>query len=213
MTNRNLKMWDQIAEKHESTIPLDFSSHLTHLSHDAKVLEVGSGYGRVLAYLREFGLTDLVGIDGSLVMVRRSIAAGHKNVAVACAEHLPFRRDTFDCVICIGTLSSIAYSEDRQAAIAEVARVLKPGGIFLFRDFTLTLRGRRLLRYLLHAIRLRRFGNFVSAEQIEFHHFSHQEVHKLLRRAHLTLVKLIPESFTTMHGNYSRGITVVAVKE
>lgn len=214
MTDRNLAGWDRIAGTHESTIPLNFSPSLIHLARDATVLEVGSGYGRVLAYLRELGLTNLIGIDGSHVMVKRASAAGHKNVAVASAEYLPFRDDSFDCVIYIGALSSVQYAEARQAAITEVTRVLKSGGTFLFRDFSMTLRGRRLARYIYNFLLFGRpFGNFKSPEQIEFHHFFSREVHKLLRRANLSRVQLISESFITMHGNHSRGITAIAMKD
>lgn len=45
------------------------------------------------------------------------------------AEHLPFPADSFDTVTCTLTLCSIP---DVEHALAEVRRVLKPGGRFLF---------------------------------------------------------------------------------
>ena len=44
-------------------------------------------------------------------------------------EHLPFGGDTFDCVVSSWTLCSIEHVDQ---ALAEVYRVLKPGGQFLF---------------------------------------------------------------------------------
>jgi ubiquinone/menaquinone biosynthesis C-methylase UbiE len=45
------------------------------------------------------------------------------------AEARPFAAERFDCVVCTWTLCSIP---DVPAALAEVIRVLKPGGRFVF---------------------------------------------------------------------------------
>jgi SAM-dependent methyltransferase len=56
---------------------------------------------------------------------RRKIALGHADFIVADAEHLPFRDDAFDKVICTEVLEHIP---DDQQGMRELARVLRGGG-------------------------------------------------------------------------------------
>ena len=45
------------------------------------------------------------------------------------AECLPLEGNQFDCVVCVDVLEHV---EDLEASLDEIARVLKPGGVFLF---------------------------------------------------------------------------------
>jgi len=47
---------------------------------------------------------------------------------------LPLRDNTLDFVYTIGVLHHLAGSEEQQAAAAEVARVLKPGGLWIIHE-------------------------------------------------------------------------------
>ncbi len=63
---------------------------------------------------------------------RRSIRAGLPvDLCVATAERLPLEPGSFDCVVCTFTLCSVI---DPAAALAEVRRVLRPGGQLLFAE-------------------------------------------------------------------------------
>lgn len=79
---------------------------------------------------------DLVGIDLSPRMLgvarRRADGLGHPvELREGAAEELPFPDASFDTVVC--TLAVCAVS-DRAAAIAEMHRVLRPGGLLLLLD-------------------------------------------------------------------------------
>jgi SAM-dependent methyltransferase len=88
------------------------------------LLEVGVGSGRLLAALAERGW-DVVGVDAAPKMVglARERVPGAR-LEVARAEELPFEDDTFDVVVTTGVLEFA----DLEAALREVARVLRPGG-------------------------------------------------------------------------------------
>ena len=175
---------------------------------------MGSGYGRVLRYLQSLNFSNTLGIDGSPSMLKRCHLLSKHNVLVADAVRLPIKDETADCVLCLGTLSSLSLAEQRRAAVQEITRVLNPGGILVCEDFLVTPRGRRLLRYLWNMLlRAKPFGNFTTKEGIEFHHFRTAEVCKLLRDAGLTIIDLTKHVFPTMHENMSLGFTTVARKE
>ena len=90
-------------------------------------LDVGMGPGRLCLELVRRGWT-VSGVDGSPAMVER--ARAQLGAAAAClktadAVALPFADASFDLVTATGV---IEYVRDRPAALAELARVLRPGG-------------------------------------------------------------------------------------
>ncbi|HXG43058.1 MAG TPA: ubiquinone/menaquinone biosynthesis methyltransferase [Dehalococcoidia bacterium] len=98
----------------------------------ALVLDVGTGTADLaLAFLRR-GARVVVGVDFAPAMLRRAQAkAGGRwplVLAAADALHLPFADAVFDCVASAFVLRNLAYLE---AGLAEMARVLRPGGLFL----------------------------------------------------------------------------------
>jgi SAM-dependent methyltransferase len=71
----------------------------------------------------------LVGIDTSATVVERA-AAGHPGIetAVADVRALPFPDGRFDLVVSPSTLDHFTSAGDLQRAVAELHRVLEPGG-------------------------------------------------------------------------------------
>jgi SAM-dependent methyltransferase len=90
----------------------------------ARVLDVGCGEGRFCRMLAARGATP-VGIDPTGEMVRTATLRGDQSYVRSTAERLPFADASFDLVVSYITLVDIAGYRD---AIAEMARVLRPGG-------------------------------------------------------------------------------------
>jgi SAM-dependent methyltransferase len=103
--------------------------HIDKTRGDMRLLDAGSGTGNNLLHLSRLGRA--VGIDLSPEAVRFSRDRG---VAVArgTLASLPFGPSTFDCVTSFDVLYHRWISDDR-AAVLELARVLKPGGVLLVR--------------------------------------------------------------------------------
>lgn len=97
-----------------------------------RVLEIGVGTG--LSFPHYAPDLELVGIEPSEPMrrrARRRAEALVRDVTLvdAPAEHLPFEDDSFDTVVSLAVLCSV---DDPTRALAEIRRVLHPGGRFIF---------------------------------------------------------------------------------
>ena len=98
-----------------------------------RVLEIGFGSGLSIDCYPEH-VHDIVAVDPSSGRRRRAaprIARSGRRVRYETmgAERLPFEDESFDTVASAFTLCSI---DDVDRALAEVRRVLRPGGVFLF---------------------------------------------------------------------------------
>lgn len=98
-----------------------------------RVLEVGIGSGLNLPFYRR-DIEGVIGVDPSpelLAMARRHAAWTHFPVELCegGAEALPLENRSVDSVVMTWTLCSIA---DPPRALAEIRRVLRPGGSLLF---------------------------------------------------------------------------------
>ena len=100
------------------------------------VLELGCGTGRIALPLGRAGVS-LVGIDRSENMlqrarrrVRRSRLTGRVQLIQGDVRSLPFRRRFSLVMAPYGILQSLLHERDLAATLAEIRRVLKPGGTF-----------------------------------------------------------------------------------
>lgn len=94
------------------------------------ILDAGCGTGGTTVHLRRFGR--VVGVDYAADAVRPTRARGLRAVAQASVERLPFPNATFDAATSFEVLYHLAVGSD-VAALAEIRRVLKPGGVLLVR--------------------------------------------------------------------------------
>ena len=121
-------------------LDLAMSSRMLHqprrrtLAHArGRILEIGFGTGRNLTHYPPH-VRRIEAIDPDLDLDRVSLPRiAHASIEVDFhhldAEHLPFEDQRFDTVVSTFTLCSIP---DVVHALAEVRRVLRPGGQFLF---------------------------------------------------------------------------------
>src|SRR5262245_6084382 len=123
--------WRNAAQR---TLEIPALVRLLRLPPGGKVLEVGCGRGIGLrALARLLKPSEIAGIDVDPGLLRRA-ESDLREHGVACrllpadVRDLPFADGTFDTVFDFGTCYHV---HPREAALREIARVLRPGGLFV----------------------------------------------------------------------------------
>jgi ubiquinone/menaquinone biosynthesis C-methylase UbiE len=102
---------------------------LAGLGGDERVADVGCGNGLHLAELqRREHRGAVVGMDLSAGMLDAARLRSSALLLAGDAQHLPFADASFDCVLAMHMLYHVP---DRDLAIGEMRRVLRPGGVLL----------------------------------------------------------------------------------
>lgn len=116
----------------------DYPQMLEELRSDSfeDVLDVGCGTGAVLELLHgEYPEKHLTGLDLTPGMIDVARAKQLENVCfvVGDAEALPFESQSFGAVLCSNSFHHYPHPEK---FFSEAARVLRPGGRLILRDYT-----------------------------------------------------------------------------
>jgi SAM-dependent methyltransferase len=98
------------------------------IGEDDRVLEVGSG---ATGYIFHLGLKNAVGVDPLADHCRKLFPLWQSGTETLAApgEALPFGDGSFDIVICDNVVD---HAENPHGIVAEIIRVLKPGGLLYF---------------------------------------------------------------------------------
>jgi ubiquinone/menaquinone biosynthesis C-methylase UbiE len=126
------------------------------------ILDVGCGTGRLLRLAEgRFPGARLDGVDAASEMVKQAEASRLTGSTIrfqqGTAEELPFPNTQFDLVFSTLTFH---HWRDQSKGMAEVARVLAPGGRWLLADFMAT----GLMRYVRRSLRMHQFPEQAQLE-------------------------------------------------
>lgn len=142
--------WEAQALKHE--LPEDLITHRDrnqrlleiqvlskYLPAGQRILDVGCGNGFSTAIFAK-SAAEIVGIDYSPAMIERAKTnfGGMPNVHFELQDllSLTFAQSSFDLVISQRCLINLGTWDNQQKAIANIAKVLKPGGYFFLQEGT-----------------------------------------------------------------------------
>ncbi len=113
-----------------------------------EILEVGCGGGLICEELARRGLV-VTGIDPAQTAleearryVQKSYLGNNAYFEMGVAENLPYADGSFSVIVCLDTLEHV---KELAVSIKEIARVLAPGGVFIFDTINRTLLARLAL--------------------------------------------------------------------
>lgn len=141
----NLAIYDEVAEAWwsddirwvrtlKNLVPGRLAWFDRHATWTGKtVLDLGCAGGFMAEALAEKG-AQVTGIDPAaqaIDVARAHAASARHNIRydVGVGESLPYEEEAFDYVVCVDVLEHV---QDLDQVLREVARVLRPGGLFLF---------------------------------------------------------------------------------
>lgn len=138
----------------------------------SRLLDIGCGTGQLIEVVGQAHPSiSSTGLDLTFEMVEIAHDRLGKRIPLCCgdATKLPFADKTFDILV---STSVFHYIGDPRTALAEVMRVLRPGGILVLTDWCGDFFGYRLLDRL-----------FGLLDPAHFHIYSNDEIRTLLREA------------------------------
>jgi len=130
--------WTRLEQPHDGRI--EFAVHKAWIGRHlpkapARVLDIGGGPGRYSIWLGQQGyVVTLADLSPELLVLAKAKAAEFgvtlEGVVEANAMDLSqFADGSFDAVLCMGPLYHLIQEDDRRQVVAELRRVLKPGGM------------------------------------------------------------------------------------
>ena len=203
--------WNSVSASKNFTTPFHADEFAELVGKDAVIADIGCGYGRTIAELHGLGYERLVGFDISEGMIER----GRKqfpflDLRVMNKGRTELPDESADAVILFAVLTCIAGNEEQKRLLAEIRRILRPGGILYVNDFLLNNDERNLLRYGKYAVKYGTYGVFELQEGAVLRHHTEVYIKQLL--SDFAQLRFERMTFTTMNGNRSNGFYYIGRK-
>jgi SAM-dependent methyltransferase len=166
---------------------------MKYLSPTGRTLEAGCGLGRWVFYLNRKGY-DVVGVEVSptaIEAIRQAVPAAP--IRQGDILHMDFADSTFDAVISLGVVEHFA--EGPQSALAEMRRVLSPGGL-LFVSIPAVNVLRALVAHPLISLRRTLSARLKGREYVfAEYRYRQSEFESLLKQAGFAMIRRVCDDF------------------
>ncbi|MFI0961465.1 class I SAM-dependent methyltransferase [Streptomyces sp. NPDC021080] len=204
--------WDGVGATKTFTHPVN-PSWLAGVGASARILDYGCGYGRVMAELSDHGFSDVSGVDLSPTLIERGrrLSPDLRFAVLESPPDLMCASAGFDVVLLFAVLTCVPEEDAQRALIAELSRVLVPGGLLYVSDLVLQDDERNHSRYAAHA---QQFGTphgvFATDDGAVCRHHDITELRALLSDFDMVDEQRI--DVATMNGHRSQAVQLLVRK-
>ncbi|NUP48675.1 MAG: class I SAM-dependent methyltransferase [Catenulispora sp.] len=173
--------WDRTGTTKTFGHPLELN-WLEAAGPDAAVIDYGCGYGRLAGELLAAGFTDVEGFDVSAPLIERARREQPAARFAVLADPPRMAREdaSADVVLLFAVLTCVPDGDAQRGILAEIRRVLKPGGLLYLSDYCLQDDERNVTRYREHAARFGVHGVFETGDGAVCRHHERQWLRGLL---------------------------------
>jgi SAM-dependent methyltransferase len=203
--------WDAVAQEKRFTHPLH-ARWLDSVPRTAAVLDYGCGYGRTTSELARLGFGNLLGVDTSPGMIDRArrLHPDLRFAVPAAPPTVPCADGSFGAAVLFAVLTCVPEDRAQRRIVAELARLLEPGGLLLVSDLPLQDERRNQERYARFAGRYGTYGVFETGDGAVCRHHDEAWPASLLSEAGFTVRDRRRIAVATMNGREAAGVQFLA---
>jgi SAM-dependent methyltransferase len=204
--------WDNVGVTKAFTHPMN-PEWLADVPRNARVLDYGCGYGRIMAELSENGFSQVAGVDISPAMIARGrgLRPDLRFEVLESPPALACEPESFDVVLLFAVLTCVPDEDAQRDLVAELRRVLVPGGLLYVSDLALQDDERNRSRYAAYAEQFGApYGVFATEDGAVLRHHDVADLRALL--SDLDVVDEHRFEVATMNGHSSRAVQLLARK-
>lgn len=209
------EFWEAAGATRNFTHGLDPGLLEAHLPHSARILDYGCGYGRLTAELLALGYDGVRGVDPSRAMIERGLRE-HPGLPLAHQSALPLSYDdgAYDAAILFAVLNCVPDDDAQHAIVAELARLVRPGGVLYVSEVPLQRDARNVRRYEEHAASAApgasAYGTFTTPDGGLFRHRPPEELRALLRGHGFRPEEERTGTAPTLNGHRAENLQIIA---
>lgn len=196
------RYWETAGATKTFTHPLD-AGWLSTVRRTASVLDYGCGYGRLMAPLSDAGFERILGADTSAALIERGRRERPdlRFDIIGSPPAVAQPDGSFDLVLLFAVLTCVPGDDDQRALIAEIHRLLAPGGLLYVSDLLRQPDERSRRRYDAR-------GVFTTEDGAVCRHHDIGHLRSLLRDFDLQAEQ--PVEVTSMNGHPAAAVQLLA---
>ena len=177
--------WEADGATKTFTHALDPELLSAYVPRDARVLDYGCGYGRLTARLAALGYERVVGVDPARAMIERGLRESPwLSLRHQSALPLPDEDGSYDAALLFAVLTCVPDDDAQRATVAELARLIRPGGVLYVSEVPVQSDERNVSRYTRYrdtaTAPLRPYGTFTTPDGGFFRHHAPDHLRALL---------------------------------
>jgi SAM-dependent methyltransferase len=188
------------------------SSWLVRVDRQARILDYGCSYGRLVGLLAERGFENVEGVD----VAPNLIARAHEQqpdarfTVIDSPPRLNDRDGSVDAVLLFAVLTCVPTDGGQRELVAELSRVLRPGGFLYLSDLCLQEDERNRSRYREFAAKYGVHGIFETGDGAVGRHHTMDWLHGLFTGFDLVDIRQV--AVDTMNGHSARATQLLMSK-